>query len=276
MASLIDLHSAIRNDTEGSMRDIFRRFQCLALLPADDIEQVFLKLSQDALKLSVHFAKFIDYFDHERVYRVKPQHFSVFLRGTRTTSAAESFNAKVNKAFKTHGNFYHFCEKLQLEELASTEDLEKYVNGKIAKTYRKPFLKERSELITKYSMLLKTRKIAPYMFLKTMANIKNKIIYSDSDISLNDVEVELSNQTELMQGDDFVSPTLKYDDEYTDELIYAHGDESPLEVSTLLSDEENDRISETVSTLATQDVNDIQYGEFIDIDYVFSFNLRRL
>lgn len=264
MASLTTLHDVVRNDPNGSIKDIFRRFQCLALLPADQIEAVFLKLCEDALKLCEHFAAFIDYFDKEWIHRVKPQHFSVFLRGTRTTSAAESFNAKVNKAFKTHGNFYHFCEKLQVEELVSTEDLEKYVNGTIPRTYQRPFLKKRSELIQKYSLRLKNGQIDPYLFLKTMANIKNKIIYSDTDISLHSIEVEMSIGTQLMEG--FEAGKNASDDDQFEEVLYAQieNDESPLNVSTIQSDE-NQRVTRS-KRKASEMQSNISKRRAIDID----------
>lgn len=247
MASLNKLYDAIRNDTSGAMRDMFRRFQCLALLPAEQIEPVFMNLSEDALKLSENFAEFIDYFHKEWINRVTPKHFSVYLRDTRTTSGAESFNAKVNKAFKTHGNFYHFVEKLQLEELVTIEDLQKYVNGTIARTYQKPFIKKRNKLIMKYSNLLKENAITPYMFLKTMANIKNKIIYDDEDISLHPVEVQLSIETELLQGNDSMgreNAEVNYDDELAD-LIYSNEHENNLDVSTSLSQDETNANPQT-------------------------------
>lgn len=284
MASLNKLYDAIRNDTSGAMRDMFRRYQCLALLPAEQIEPVFMKLSEDALKLSENFAEFIDYFHKEWINRVTPTHFSVYLRDTRTTSGAESFNAKVNKAFKTHGNFYHFVEKLQLEELVTIEDLQKYVNGTIARTYQKPFIKKRNKLIMKYSNLLKENAIEPYMFLKTMANIKNQVIYDDEDISLHPVEVQLSIETELVQGNDLMgrenagtnfddekdsmereNAEVNFDDEFAD-LIYSNEHENILDVSVSQSEDETNANPQTNSTLPTQNVS-YDYCEFLQLFY---------
>lgn len=198
MASLPILFREYRSDAK--VQEIFRQFQCLALLPPEMIEPIFLRLSRDALKTSENFAVFIDYFDKEWIKRVKPQHFSVFLRGTRTTSGAESFNCKVNKAFKTHANFFHFCECLQIEELSSTNHLENYTAGTKQKSHEKIFYKKRSKLIRKYSLMLKNGDIEPYLFLKTMANIKNKIVFRESEISVKAMEIILTNETELMEG----------------------------------------------------------------------------
>lgn len=75
-ASMKDLFELIRNNQ--STKDIFRRFQCVALLPVDLIEPIFMKLSREALACSKHFGDFIDYFYVEWIKRVKPEHFSVF------------------------------------------------------------------------------------------------------------------------------------------------------------------------------------------------------
>lgn len=278
MASLTNLYDIFRNDQTGLIRDTFRRFQCLALLPVEDIEPIFLKISEDALRISEHFAPFIDYFDQEWIKRVKPAHFSVFLKGTRTTSAAESFNARVNKSFKTHGNFYHFCEKLQIEELVSTEDLEKYVNGTIQRSYQKPFFKKRSELIHKYSMLLKNEQITPFLFLKTMANIKNKILYADSDVSLHSIEVQLSIETVLVEGSDLVALdnlTANNEDDPVGELVYARDEDSPVNISTLseLSDMEEELAdnNNNGSNSQMKGKTDTQYGEIFNRLYEYCF-----
>lgn len=89
--------------TDDIAMTIFRQFQCLALLPADKIEITFKDLAKKTLKVSPLFSNFIDYFNREWIKIVKPIHFSVFMRGTRTTGSAESYNHQVNQRFKTHG-----------------------------------------------------------------------------------------------------------------------------------------------------------------------------
>lgn len=83
------------------------------------------------MKESILFANFFDYFDREWIKIVKPHHFSVFMRGTKTTGSAEAFDGQANQRFKTHGNFYHFCETLQKEEMAIAEQLDNYIQGSI-------------------------------------------------------------------------------------------------------------------------------------------------
>lgn len=51
---------------------IFRKFQCLALLPHEKIEAAFIELVKEALNESHLFANFIDYMDKEWMKIVKP------------------------------------------------------------------------------------------------------------------------------------------------------------------------------------------------------------
>lgn len=129
---------------------------------ADEIESSFLRQSSEALHFSTEFSEFVDYFHEEWIKRVKPINFSVFLCDTRTT--AEAFNGKSNKTFKTHGNFFHFCEVLQKEEVAKTEQLENDIEGTIQKSNQRKFYKKRSEFIKEYSIRLKEEKIDTQLF----------------------------------------------------------------------------------------------------------------
>lgn len=195
LASMSELFKQVRSNEK--LKSIFRQFQCLALLPHDIIETTFIELSKEALKLSDKFAPFIDYFNSEWIKIVKPIHFSVFMRGMRTTSSAEAINGQINKKFKTHGNFFHFCESLQKEEVVTVENLQNDIDGSIQKNNQTRFYKRRHQLIARYSQMLKNNEITPMMFLKTMAHQKNRVLYADSDISANTVEVDLAAQSEL-------------------------------------------------------------------------------
>lgn len=198
IASLKELYELIR--TEPVAKNIFRRFQCLALLPANEIAAAFITLSQEALKSSVLFSEFIDYFHEEWIKRVKPHNFSVFLRDTRTTAAAEAFNGKSNKIFKTHGNFFHFVETLQKEEVAKAEQLEGDVEGLIQRSNQKKYYKDRSQLIKDYSYRLRDGQISTHLFLKTIANPKNNILFSDAQISVLSAEVDITTSSVLYEG----------------------------------------------------------------------------
>lgn len=104
------------------------------------------------------------------------ENFSVFMRGMRTTSSAEVINGQINKRFKTHGNFFNFCECLQKEEVVITETLQNDIDGAIQKNNQNRFYKRRNQLIAKYSRMLKNNEINPMQFLKTMANQKKSNI----------------------------------------------------------------------------------------------------
>ncbi|XP_031621917.1 uncharacterized protein LOC116339967 [Contarinia nasturtii] len=197
-----DLFELVRKD-EGA-KTIFSQFQSLPLLPSTLIESAFKELAKKALRRSPLFANFIDYFNREWIKIVKPKHFSVFMRGTRTTGPAESFNCQVNKRFKTHGNFFHFCEALQKEELVIAQQLENYIEGTVQREKQPKYLKKRNIAIKKYSLMLQNKEITPTVFLATMANKKNRILYADEDISLNDVEVKILQGSELYGGNDDV------------------------------------------------------------------------
>lgn len=115
LAKTSALFEEIRCDEKN--KDIFRRFQCLPLLPLHHIESSFRSSSKEALKLDKNlFPSFIDYFNAEWMKIVTPYHFCVYKRDKRTTSVAEAFNGKVSKLFKTHGNFFYLsnhCKKLK-------------------------------------------------------------------------------------------------------------------------------------------------------------------
>lgn len=200
MMSIKGLSELVR--TENKPKKLFRKFQCLALLPAHSIEAAFTDLSRDALKYSQHFTEFIDYFHREWIQIVKPQHFSVFLLDTRTTAAAEAFNGKSNQTFRTHGNFYHFVETLQVEELFKTEQLQSYVDGTTQKSRQDAFFKKRSQFIRKHSIELRDGIIDSRQFLSLMSNTKNCVVFNETEIAVSEVEVEISNNYELMVGDE--------------------------------------------------------------------------
>lgn len=78
VASLPQLFGLIRRDKKA--KEIYRFFQCLALLPADKIELAFHQISHMALQLYPEFAKFIEYYDRQWIQIEKPKSYSVFLQ----------------------------------------------------------------------------------------------------------------------------------------------------------------------------------------------------
>lgn len=199
LATIGDLFQLCREDVKA--KEIFSQFQCLPLLPADVIEITFKELAKKALRTSLKFATFVDYFDREWIKIVKPKHFSVFMRGTKTTGAAENFNHQMNARFKTHANLYHFCESLLKEEVVIAESLRNYIEGSMQKIKMPKFYRKRNRAIKKYSKMLQNEEISPMMFLTTMANRKNHIVYEEIDISVEEAEIE-GNQSDLFGGDD--------------------------------------------------------------------------
>lgn len=233
VASLKDLFKLQKENIEA--RNIIRKFQCLALLPSARIIEIFTELCKEALNKSKHFADFVDYFHDEWIKRVKPQYFSVFKQNTRTTASAENFNGRSNKTFKTHGNFYHFCETMQKEELATAEQLELVIGGTIEKTRQSTFYKQRSKLIDEYSEKLINDEISANEFLKVMSNPKNDILYGNDCISTEDIEVEMSINTELFEGsEDLVNESTEIDD--LPELLYVDESDNSFNLDIISED----------------------------------------
>lgn len=137
--------------------NIFRRFQCLALLPENFIEISFIDLAKESLKLDkTLFAPFIDYFNNEWIKNVTPKHFCVHMHDKRTTGDAEAFNGFSNKVFRTHGSFYIFCETLQKIEAFTSNQLANFINGTQQKDNRSSFYKKRSAFMKKFQWNTKT------------------------------------------------------------------------------------------------------------------------
>lgn len=168
MKSLPDLYDLIKSNDDAKI--IFRKFQCLALLPADMIKPAFIYLLRLALheKKFSQFAPFIQYYKLQWIERVTPAHFSVFLQRTRTTGSAEAFNGKINKSFRTHPAFFQFVESLQKEEAVKSDQFNRDINGTVQPDRRKAFYKLRASIIERHSIELQQKVISFRHFLSVM------------------------------------------------------------------------------------------------------------
>lgn len=209
MVRFTSLFTKVKNDE--NYYNIFRRFQCLPLLPVHHIENTFKNLSKEALKLDLEsFQPFVKYFNNEWIKIVKPQHFCVYLRGKRTTGDAESCNGRLNKIFRTHSNFFHFCEVLQKFEASTSNQLENYMNGVQQKDTRSSFYKKRSILI--YNLMVE-HKDNPRLLLNALANVKNKTLFGDNEIIIDNEDIEMTADHELYGNEDITiyKEVLDYD-----------------------------------------------------------------
>lgn len=215
ISQMPELFERIRNDEK--YRDIFRRFQCLPLLPLDSIEATFRDLAKEALKLDQSFAQFVDYFHQEWMCIVKPIHFCVYMSSKRTTANAESCNGKLNKIFKAHPGFYLFCETLQQLEVTHSNELMNYVNGTEQKTETKNFYKKRSAQIEKLSIEYSDN---PKLLLKLLANQKNKVLYADNEINIDEASAEKATTAELcgIEDDDNIHRGDVFDSDAIDDI----------------------------------------------------------
>lgn len=82
----------------------------------------------------------------------------------------------------------------QKEEVIKTNELERDFNGLIQRDSQKKMYKDRSAKIEHYSLMLRDEKITVKRFLKTMANVDNKIVFAESDFpTLDTDEIEFDD-----------------------------------------------------------------------------------
>lgn len=202
MTSIKPLFDLIRTNDDAKL--LFRKFQCLALLPANKVKDAFVYLLREALHVHnfTSFAPFIDYFKKQWLTRVTPTHFSIFNQSVRTTGSAEAFNGKVNKKFRTHGDFFHFVETLQKEELAKVDEFCRHMGGKMQPDRRKNFYKKRTELIGKYSRRLEAKEINYKYFLNIMTNVDNDVFFDEDEMFVDEIDINMTKEMELISGDE--------------------------------------------------------------------------
>lgn len=78
VASIPLLFKLIQKDERA--RELYRLFQCLALLPANKIEPAFNQIAHSALQSFPEYAKFVAYYEKQWIRRETPESFSVFLQ----------------------------------------------------------------------------------------------------------------------------------------------------------------------------------------------------
>lgn len=200
MKSIPELYLLIRTNEKAKF--IFRKIQCLALLPAHEIMNGFVILLREALETEklVEFAPFFQYYKTQWLERVTPAHYSVFNKITRTTGSAEAFNGKINKKFRTHPAFFQFVESLQAEELVKTKEFERDVSGIVQRDKRKTHDKQRDSIIRRYSKEFEEKRITMKHFLCVVANPVNGILYKETEQHLEATDIDIAVNIELFNG----------------------------------------------------------------------------
>lgn len=212
MASFSNMFALIKKNQDAKI--IFRKFQCLALLPYEKIKDAFVHLLREALmeKKFKEFSPFIDYFKKEWMEIVKPEYFSVFDKDVRTTGSAEAFNGKLNKKFQTHAKFFNFVESLQKEELCKADEFHRHISGIKQSDRRKNFYVRRNEMIKEYSKKLRDSEINYKYFLNIMSNDENKIFY-DEDQMLDFTELTQTKAPKLIDEQESADESGDYTDD---------------------------------------------------------------
>lgn len=85
VASICDLFALIRSDMAAKL--LFRKFQCLALLPPSKIEAAFNQLGYEALRKYPAFEKFVTYYMQQWLQKEGPENYSVFLKVNKSINA---------------------------------------------------------------------------------------------------------------------------------------------------------------------------------------------
>lgn len=120
--SIPALFELVRNNEDA--RFLLRKFQSIALLPANKIKDEFASLVRETLGTHKfnQFATFVEYYKNQWINRVKPVHFSEFNLECRTTSPAEAFNGKIVRmgAFSHSLNHCKRRKRLKLTNLVVT------------------------------------------------------------------------------------------------------------------------------------------------------------
>lgn len=78
VASIPSLFHLILHDKDARM--LYRKIQCLALLPPDKIKPAFDQIAYESLKKYPQFERFIRYYDFQWITRETPDSYSVFLQ----------------------------------------------------------------------------------------------------------------------------------------------------------------------------------------------------
>lgn len=78
MASDPELFQLIKSDKKAF--EIYRTFQCLALLPDTKIENAFVQIAHEALKNYTQFERFVRYYERQWIKKETPSNYSVFLK----------------------------------------------------------------------------------------------------------------------------------------------------------------------------------------------------
>lgn len=171
------------------------------------------------------------------------------IQDTRTTGAAEAFNGKCGKAFKTHGNLFDFLNVFQKVELLKATELERDVDGLIQNDTRKKKFRDRSMKIEFFSKQLRDDKISAKRFMKLMANMDNKIIFDESEypaLELDDLEFDSVQSQEHYKQ--IIENSDK--DDTTPTIMRNNADDS--ETVVVIRSAESNRAQENTKTILTR------------------------
>lgn len=173
-----NLFELIRNDNRAAL--LYRKFQCLPLLPEKEIETTFKKLKKLAEAYNNKaFAKFLSYYKKQWILKEGPESISVYKKETRTTCAVEANNGVLGKKWKSHASFFVFVEALQREEFSKSTQLLQDIRF-IDTTKPRKERNDRLNRIKKATKEFSKGIITSIQFLEKISNLNNKIMKEES------------------------------------------------------------------------------------------------
>lgn len=177
VSQIPELFELIRKNTKAAF--IYRQFQCIPLLPENQIKPTFEKLKIIAEKFDKKsFTNFLSYYKHQWIIKEGPSSICVFKRETRTTGAAEAYNGVIGKKIKSHPSFFVFVESLQKEEFSKSTQLMQDL-PLIDITKKRKERADRLNRIIKVTEEICNETITAIQFVEKVANLNNKIMKDD-------------------------------------------------------------------------------------------------
>lgn len=195
-----DLYALIRKDWKASF--IYRKFQCLPLLPEKYIKAAFKELRAEAKELDKNaFSNFISYFYKQWIKKEGPAKICVFKRETRTTCAVEANNGVLGRKWKSHASFFVFVEALQKEEFCKSTQLMQDIRT-IELTKPRKIREDRLNRIRRASKEIGDDAITPMQFLEKIANLNNRIMQDTPlELDINESFDEVTNPLSSNESD---------------------------------------------------------------------------
>lgn len=118
--------------------DLYYKFQCIPLLPANYISSTYETLKREAYAIDKSaFQQFISYYEKQWIIKEGPESISVNDQEMRTTSSLEAYNKQLGASMVKHGHFFRFAATLNQQEYIKSTEMELYIKSGGTTGYKK-------------------------------------------------------------------------------------------------------------------------------------------